>query len=150
MTVQKKKKYYLNCFWEAKLYNCIREDNEETSFSCNVSVCVRVLHMVCGGMGVSTGIVGPLWHVFTEKSKERFGTEECVYVCLLLVGMAEMCKCWAAVSGTLRHLQEGFWCTRFSLTWNIWLPMESSRKGNPLFYLGCWTTHTPCLFSSLN
>lgn len=52
------------------------------------------------------------------------------------------------MSGTLRHLQEGFWCTRFSLTWISDSPWNRPER-EPLFYLGCWTTH-PCLFFLLS
>lgn len=154
MTVQKKKNiYYLNCFWEAKLYNCIREDNEETSFSCNVSVCVRVpviFFAVCGGMGVSTGIVGPLWHVFSLRRAKK-GLHRGVCVCVFVAGwMAEMCKLgrsvWHTETPPRRILMHQ---VQFNLEYLTTHGIV--QKGNPLFYLGCWTTH-PCLFffSSLN
>lgn len=44
MTVQKKKKKSIpiRIASEKQNYKYIREDNEETSFSCDVGVCVRV------------------------------------------------------------------------------------------------------------
>lgn len=33
---------YANCFWEAKLYKYITEDNEDTSFSCDIGVFVPI------------------------------------------------------------------------------------------------------------
>lgn len=146
MTVQKKKKYsYLNCFWEAN-YNYIREDNEETSFSCNVSVCVRVpviFFAVRGGMGVSTGIVGPLWHVFSLRRAKK-GLHRGVRVCVSVAGwMAEMRKLgrsvWHTGTPPRRILMH-------QVQFNLEYPTTHGivQKGNP-FTLGCWTTH-PCLF----
>lgn len=92
---KKKKKILVWIASEKQNSNCIREDNEETSFSCNVTVCVRVpvvFFAVCGGMGVSTGIGGPLWHVFSLRRAKK-GLHRGVCVCVFVAGwMAEMCK----------------------------------------------------------
>lgn len=79
----------------------------------------------------------------TEMSKRKVCTETGVYVCLLLVEW-HRCVRGDAVSGTLRCLQEGYWRIRFSLTWNIWLPMDPSRnlKGNSFILRG--QTAYPC------
>lgn len=89
-----------------------------------------ILFAACWGTGVSTGIVGTLWHVSHWDEQRKVCTEECVYVCLLLVEW-HRCIRWNTVSGTLRCLPGGYRCVRFSLTWNIWLPVDPSRKGTP-------------------
>lgn len=100
---------------------------------------------VCWGAGVSTGIVGTLRQVFSLRGAEK-GLHRGVCVCLFVAGcMAQMCRLGHSVWHT-EMPQEGYWCVRCSLTWNIWLPMDPSRnlKGN--FFILRGQTAYPCPF----
>lgn len=98
-------------------------------------MCPYVLVLAaCWGAGVSTGIVGTLRQVFSLRGAEK-GLHRGVCVCLFVAGcMAQMCRLGRSVWHT-EMPQEGYWCVRCSLTWNIWLPMDPSRnvKGNSYF-----------------
>jgi hypothetical protein len=104
------------------------EDNEETWFSCDIGVCVPMFLAVCWGTGVATVIVGTLTGFLTEMSKERFAQRSVNVCCCWLngrdveVGM----QCLAHWDASKKA---GYRCTRFSLTWNSWLPRDSPRKG---------------------
>lgn len=117
---------------------------------------------VCWGAGVSTGIVGTLRQVFSLRGAEK-GLHRGVCVCLFVAGcMAQMCRLGHSVWHT-EMPQEGYWCVRCSLTWNIWLPMDPSRnlKGNffnlrgqtaypcPFFFFLSYIKQTPLSTSSL-
>lgn len=151
MTVQKKKKKSILIGIASEKQNSINtlgEIMKSLHSLVHVYVYVNLRHFLCS-VWRDWCIHWNSWYsdMFSHWEEQRkVCTEECVYVCLLLVEWHRWAG-WDAVAGTLRHFQEGSWCFRFSLTWNIRLPMESSRKGTHLFWsIGQPTCPFVCVF----